>query len=90
MGGVSFGVFALAVIYLSWSVIRLKRVALVDDQLMVSSLTTQVEIPLEQVESLEWTQKAEDFNTPEAVYSAPRAQRPRYGDPLRAPFLRSL
>jgi hypothetical protein len=66
MGGVSFGVFAMAVIYISWSVIRLKRVALLDDQLMVSSLTTHVEIPLEQVESLEWTQKAEDFNTPEA------------------------
>jgi hypothetical protein len=53
--------------YLCWSVLRLKRVVLVDDHLLISSLTQEVTIPLEDVLSIQWTQKAEDFNTPEAA-----------------------
>lgn len=53
--------------YICWSVLRLKRVVLVDDHLLISSLRQEVRVPLADVLSIEWTQKAEDFNTPEAA-----------------------
>jgi hypothetical protein len=59
-------VWAAATIYLCWSVIRLKRVALVGNRLLINSLVTNVEIPLGQVQSIQWTQEAADFDTPEA------------------------
>jgi hypothetical protein len=45
----------------------LKRVTLVDDRLLIENLKRRVEIPLGDIQTLEWTQTAADFNTPEAA-----------------------
>jgi hypothetical protein len=59
-------VWTAVTIYLCWSVMLLKRVTLVDDRLLISNLTTNVDIPLSEVQSIQWTREAADFNTPEA------------------------
>jgi hypothetical protein len=60
-------VMAVITIYSCRRIMVLKRVTLVDDRLSIENLTTRIEIPLGQVLSLEWTQTAADFNTPEAA-----------------------
>jgi hypothetical protein len=54
-------------IYMCRMFMVLKRVTLVHDRLFIDDLTTRVEIPLSQVQSIEWTQTAADWNTPEAA-----------------------
>jgi hypothetical protein len=60
-------VWAAFTIYVCRMFMVLKRVTLIDDRLFIDNLTTRVEIPLSQVQSIEWTQRPADWNTPEAA-----------------------
>jgi hypothetical protein len=56
-----------AVAYGCWRWASARQVTLVDDQLLIRSLTASARVPLSQVESIEWTQRPGDNETAEAM-----------------------
>ena len=58
---------AAVISYVCWHWANVKQVTLVDDQLLIRSLTASARVPLSQVESIEWTQRPSDSDTAEAI-----------------------
>jgi hypothetical protein len=58
---------AAVISWVCWQWATLKHVALVDDQLLIRSLTASARVPLSQVASIEWTQRPDDSDTAEAM-----------------------
>jgi hypothetical protein len=53
--------------YACWQWATVKQLTLIDDQLLIRSLTASARVPLSQVESIQWTQRPENSDTAEAM-----------------------
>jgi hypothetical protein len=62
-----FAALQAAILYLCWRTLHVKRVALVDDHLLVDTLMRKSLIPLERVLSIEWTGRTGQTEMPTAA-----------------------